>query len=85
MEYRHFKDIGIYYSNREMVENNLVLSMNTRLIYDIADAKSIKIIKKTTDEFFEIAQEDIIEDGPCFYGMAAIFKDDVTGNLIWEL
>lgn len=85
MEYNHFEDTGTFYASNEMVENQLVLSMGSRLMYDISDAENIKIIKKTTDEFFAIAQKDIDSDGPCFCGIASVFIDDaVTGNLIWE-
>ena len=79
-----FEDTGTYYANKEMVENQIVLSMSSHLIYDISNTEDIKIIKKATDIFFGIALEDIKGDGPCFYCEASIFKDSATDTLLWE-
>ena len=79
-----FEDTGIYYANRGMVEDQIVLSMSSHIIYDISNTKDVRIIKKATDIFFGIAREDIKEDGSCFYGEASIFKDSATGTLLWE-
>jgi len=82
--YNTFEDTGTYYANRGMVEDQIVLSMSSHLIYDIGNTKDVKIIKKATDIFFNIAREDIKGDGPCFYGEASIFKNSATDTLLWE-
>ena len=79
-----FEDTGTYYANRGMVEDQIVLSMNSHLIYDISNAEDVRIIKKATDIFYNIAQADIQKDGPCFYGEASIFRDSATDTLLWE-
>jgi len=79
-----FEDTGMYYANQGMVEKQLVLSMDSHLMYDIEDESNAKIIKKITDDFIDIAQKDILEDGPCFYGLASIQRGIVTSTLMWE-
>ncbi len=78
-----FEDTGIYYANQVMVDNQLALSMNSHLVYNIKDAYDVKLIMKATDSFFSIAQKDIANDGPCFYSKASIFVDGP--RLLWEL
>ena len=83
----YFEDTGTYYANQAMIDNGLTLSMNSRIVYDIGNAEDVKTIKKTTDEFYAIAKEDIKTDGACFYGSASIFTDNSDGGnskLIWE-
>jgi len=82
--YNTFEDTGTYYANKEMVENQIVLSMSSHLIYDISNAEDVRIIKKATNIFYNIAQAEIQEDGPCFYGEASIFRDPATDTLLWE-
>ena len=90
MEDNYYVDTGIYYADREMVSRELVMSMNTALVYDISSPCDIKIIKKASDTFYAIAQKDIKDDGPCFYGGAAIYREvpkngSEAGKLNWEL
>lgn len=90
MEDNHFEDTGIFYANQDMVDKGIVLSMNTGLVYNLENAEDVKIIKKVSGAFFDIAKKDIADDGPCFYGGASIYREILTGdaeirNLIWEL
>ena len=82
MEYNHFEDTGTFYANQDMVQKNIVLSMNTGLVYDMDDASNVKVIKRVSFTFFAIAEKDIANDGAWFYGQASIFQDD--GTLIWK-
>jgi hypothetical protein len=79
----NFEDTGQYYSNIDMMARNIVLSMNTGLVYDIEDAQNVKIIKKVSDEFFAIAKKDIEGDGSCFSGDASTYTD-INDKLCWE-
>lgn len=79
----NFEDTGRYYSNTDMMASNIVLSMNTGLVYDTEDVRDVKIIKKVSDEFFAIAKKDIEGDGPCFSGEASIYTD-INDKFCWE-
>lgn len=79
----NFEDTGQYYANEVMQRDFIILSMNSRVVYDIEDNTDVKLIKKTTDEFYAIAKADIRDDGRCFYGRASIYTND-EGKLEWE-
>lgn len=75
MEFRHFEDTGAFYANEDMIQKNIVLSMNTGLVYDIEDIEDVKIIKKVSDTFFVIAQKEIKCEEAYFYLEASIYGD----------
>ena len=79
----NFKDTGQYYANEEMQKEFIMLSMNSRLIYDTTDLSDVKIIKKTTDEFYAIAEADILDNDHCFYSQASVYRSG-EGRLEWE-
>jgi hypothetical protein len=80
----NFEDSGQYYANDEMVAEGLALSVGSGLIYDISDEENVKMVKKISKEFLTIAKKDIKNDGPCFFGEAAIFTG-INDSLVWEL
>ena len=87
----YFEDTGIFYANQDMVNKQLILSMNSGLVYDISDSKDVMLIRKvSSDAFFAIARKDIESDSPCLYGQASIYREVPEsecklGKLIWEL
>ena len=86
----YFEDTGIFYANQDMVNKQLILSMNSGLVYDISDSRDVMLIKKVSDTFFAIAQKDIRSDGSCFYGQASLYvevseSECKLGKLTWEL
>ena len=78
----NFEDTGQYYANEEMMRQNILMSVSSGLVYDTGDVRDVKIIKKATPEFVEIARSDIRNDASCFYGWATTYIDD-DGNLSW--
>jgi hypothetical protein len=77
-----FEDTGQYYASNEMMQQNILMSISSGLIYDTEDVRNVKIIKKATPEFIEIVRADIRNDASCFYGWASTYTHE--DRLSWE-
>jgi len=77
----NFEDHGIFYATQDMINENITLSVNTGILYDITNANDVHI-KHYKPSMLISAKKDIKNDNACWYGVATI----TTGNhtLIWE-